>query len=71
YLFNCLHPLLPLIAMQATVFRAIQNIQKILEISSDLLNGMKLVQKGARPISGNTWLKKIQELAESNLFSFL
>ncbi|ATW23144.1 hypothetical protein BJP44_09020 [Candidatus Williamhamiltonella defendens] len=32
---------------------------------------MKLVQKGARPISGNTGLKKIQELAESNLFSSL
>ncbi|WP_158366837.1 phosphomannomutase CpsG [Candidatus Williamhamiltonella defendens] len=32
-------------------------------------NGMKLVQQGARPISGETGLKKIQKLAELNLFS--
>ncbi len=32
-------------------------------------NGMKLVQKGARPISGDTGLKEIQKLAELNAFS--
>ncbi len=31
-------------------------------------NGMKLVTKGARPISGDTGLKDIQQLAEDNAF---
>lgn len=32
-------------------------------------NGMKLVRKGARPISGDTGLHDIQRLAEINNFS--
>lgn len=32
-------------------------------------NGMKLVARGARPISGDTGLKAIQELAEANQFA--
>ena len=32
-------------------------------------NGMKLVRRGARPISGDTGLKAIQALAEANQFS--
>ena len=31
-------------------------------------NGMKLVREGARPISGDTGLREIQEVAEQNLF---
>ncbi|WP_447877275.1 phosphomannomutase CpsG [Serratia fonticola] len=32
-------------------------------------NGMKLVREGSRPISGDTGLRSIQELAEANQFS--
>jgi len=32
-------------------------------------NGMKLVSRGAKPISGDTGLKEIQRLAEENIFS--
>ncbi|SHF61121.1 phosphomannomutase CpsG [Vibrio gazogenes] len=32
-------------------------------------NGMKLVREGARPISGNSGLREIQQLAEQNEFS--
>jgi phosphomannomutase len=31
-------------------------------------NGMKLVRKGARPISGDTGLRDVQRLAEANDF---
>ena len=31
-------------------------------------NGMKLVREGSRPISGDTGLRAIQELAEKNQF---
>ncbi|CAI0795339.1 phosphomannomutase CpsG [Serratia proteamaculans] len=34
-------------------------------------NGMKLVREGSRPISGDTGLRAIQELAEKNCFSEL